>query len=79
MSIKGGVGIKAGPVGLSAGGDLTESRSESQSIENGSSNAVTFTYEWGSTLSADNQRAIGWAYWGPLTGLRRGIAVVFRA
>jgi hypothetical protein len=67
VSIRGGVGVGIGELGsVTIGPTDGSGSSESQSIENVSTNSVLFTYEWGSTLLADNQRAIGRAYWGPL-------------
>jgi hypothetical protein len=58
--------IKTPAYDVGAGVSGGESGGGSQSTENGSKNSVQFSYRWNTKLVADNQRAIGKAYWGPL-------------
>jgi hypothetical protein len=62
--VRSGVRIEAPYAG--EGWSSGEQSSSSQSIENGARNSVAFGYTWSSMLIADNQRAIGRSYWGPL-------------
>jgi len=64
--VRGGVRISTPYVQEGWSHEDGEKTSTSQSVENASRNSVAFGYEWSSTLLADNQRAIGRAYWGPL-------------
>jgi hypothetical protein len=52
--------------GVEVNASSTDEYRTSQSVENTSANIISATYEWGSRVIADNQRAIGRAYWGPL-------------
>jgi hypothetical protein len=69
-SVSGGITIGIpDKAGITQSGSVTDEYTGSESATNAASNRVTFRYEFGSTLIADNQRAIGRAYWGALSDL----------
>lgn len=58
-----GAGVEVSALGVKLGGVST---TESHSVTNRSEAGIEFSYFRNTVLTADNQRAIGRAYWGPL-------------
>jgi len=68
QSIKGGISISLfGIVGVDTSYENTSSRE--QTASHASSAIIRFTNTQGTIITANNQRAIGRAYWGPLSDL----------
>lgn len=67
--VRGGVTVTTPYYQAGAAATEGEGAGGSQSTENGARNSIGFSYAWKTRLIADNQRAIGRAYWGPMSDL----------
>jgi len=65
-TVNGGLKLGNGTSGVGQGGTSSSGTYASESTGNRTNHRIGVTYTWGTTLIADNQRAIGRAYWGPL-------------
>jgi hypothetical protein len=70
-TVRGGVRISSldDNSGVSGSVGYTETELDGSSGEDSVTSALKFTYQWSSSIIADNQRAIGRAYFGPLSDL----------